>query len=337
MNLSEQYMSEGGLVKIPNNLKKLVIGGAKTVVMGQVIASIESVIKQYTSLLNAMDSKHENYNDIEKIVNTLKKYVSSFNLKSRKSNIRKKKILISSDDMKPYDVDDFTILLTTSTNSKKITAGSIKTDIGNNGFHKEIPLEVNFSSIAGTIDLFKSFASKAPTLHMLMRDRPLDDMSLKMLKNVFPEFKKFTKEIRIKLQSAISILTHELTHIVQFQTGQGFNHSDLNAEGGYIEYKGNKSFDKYSVGSKEIKAYLVNQVDSFYAKDFTGISFNDAVKSFVSDRVWFNAFKDSKKRNKVIRDFTIAISKDRRRKRFKLSEVLDYSYSVTYSLKEHNA
>lgn len=333
MNLSEQLnlLHEGGLVSIPLGLQKLVTGGAKHVVMGQVIEAVNSVIKQYGNVLSAMDKKHPNYKDIEKIIKMLEKYVKAFKaFKPRKSNVRNKKIHITTNDMKPYTmpVGGFDILLTTGTSSKKGTRGHITTTKGNDGFHSEIPLNVNFARIGGTIDVFKSFAKNATTLHMMMRDgKPLDDMSLRMLNDIFPTFKKFTKNIRSEMADAISILRHELTHVVQFQTGQGFNHSDFNKEGGYIQYNGKAegSFDKYSVGSKEIKAYLLNQVDDFYKRDFKGMSYSDAIKSFVSDRVWFNAFKDNKKRKTVIRDFTIATEKDRRKKGFEkpnLSESL---------------
>ena len=328
MNLSEQLLRlhEGGLVKLPIGLQKIVIGASKHIIMGQVLESVIGVIRQYNNILKSLDKKHPNYKQIEKIIKMLDKYVSSFKIyKPRKSNVRKKKIIIKSSDMKPYDVKNFTILLSTTTTYTSGTKGSITTKKGNSGFHSEIPLAINFSRIGGTIDTFKSFAKNAVTLHMMMRDnKPLGDMSSDMLDTVFPDFKEFVKSIRIEMEEAVSILRHELVHIVQHQTGIGYSHKDFNKEGGYIQLKGKSSgaYDRYAVGAKEVKAYLLNQVDAFYAKDHKGMSYNDAVKSFVSDRVWFKAFKDEKKRKTVIRDFTIALEKDRRKKMFSLSERL---------------
>lgn len=319
MNLAQKLLMlhEGGLVKLPTGLQVKVTGGAKTIVMGQVLSAVNQVISKFSVLLKNLDKKHQNYKDIQNIIKMLERYVKTYKMyKPRKSNVRNKKIVIEPKDMLPYKVDNpFTILLTTNTSYRGGTKGHIKTNKGQTDFHDEIPLGINFSSIGGTIDVFKSVANNATNLALMMKDnKPLSDNSMKTLSVTFPEFKTFVKDIQKELSDAISILRHELTHVIQIQTGQGYNHKDFNKEGGYIQLKGKSqgAFDRYSVGSKEIKAYLVNQVDRFYNNGLKGKTYSEAIAKFVDDTLWFKAFKDSEKRKAVIRDFVLAVEKDRR-------------------------
>ncbi len=167
------YLHEGGLVKLPIELQKKVIGGAKEVVTGITLDALNGVRKQYGNILSSIPDDTEVYKRIEKLLALIDKYVKIYSkrYKARKSNVNKKKIVIKKSDMLPYEVeDDFTILLRTTTTYSRGTNGSITTKKGDDGFHSEIPLAINFARLGGSIDVLRSMSKNAPNVFIMLMD-----------------------------------------------------------------------------------------------------------------------------------------------------------------------
>jgi hypothetical protein len=317
MKLS-QKLNEGGLVKIPDKLLAKISTEAKAVMMGQVLYSVESNITQYENISKNLDKENPNYKTIENIVNMLKKYAQTYSkFKAKKSNVRGKKITITQEDMKPYEIEDnFTILLTTSSNIN--VGGGVTVDNANEvKFRDELPLTVGLGSLINVLKVLNEAAKNASSIFMVARKGEVfDEYMQRRLNSIFPPFKEFQKKIQDAMESSMNyVLKHELVHVIQQQTSQGFDSKAFRKEGGYKAMKSQHTYGEYSTGALEVKAYLESQVNDFFrsVKKTQGkIDYNEKIKSFVKNINWFRHFKDEKQRKTVIRDFTLAVKRDRR-------------------------
>ena len=330
MKLADKLIAlhEGGKVAIPLGLRKKVVGEAKSVIMGKVLYQAKESLRIWKTALRYAKEDHEELGRMTRIVDTLETFIESYKgkFKARKGNVRKRPITITPEDMKPYNMENsFNILLTTNSDYSKGDTGKILvTKAGPWKPMEDVEFVINYSSIGGTLDVLKVLDRMMLGIgRRVEQGGNFSDPQIEALDTFLPQIKQFRANIRNEIEKAQGTLEHEMVHVIQQQTQQGFKHKDLRKEGGYTSLRGKvnqKKFDAYSIGAIEVKAYLVTFTDTFMETKWKAdYPFNDAVKEYVAKQAWFQAFKkqDPKRFKQVVRDFTLVLKKDRRFRKFK--------------------
>jgi len=348
MNKSQELIQlvEGGLVKVPNALRKKIQTIVKSAFVGYLFDTQKSILKTLDTTIEYDKTTKDNvkyakelkkeFEEFMKRVNRQaelnQKYVKTF---GKKSTI---KVKLEPDDFKPYTLrepyqDGFVLPVKVSMNSrkspdlKKGTHGSIsyKYNRKTNEINREsIAFTVDISQLADIVTQFKKGLGWLVSL-------PHRDINAKQQESMKGLFNVLKKSYESNLSSMISTSTHELTHLIQAMTGVGMKGEFFDQQKLANKKKGSRTYGTdYYASEVEYKPQLSSAVNSFYdivrdlsseypAKDV----FRAALDTFVESSKFLNSIKakhGDKAKQKAVRDLVTAIQKDRRYKSMKPSK-----------------
>ncbi len=339
-NLIERYdkLLEGGLPKLPNGLLIKVSKAIRSHYLGLVLGRVEklhnkllSFKKVFESSISDSSNKAAIYNvlhRIDVIIKIVESYSKPYSKIARrvKNTTKLYRLKITKKDMLPYIIEDsFDILLHASkANTKNTVQGMVyKSKGGTSTGLEELTVGVQLGAASRLLD----------KLLELVDDKQIKKQGFSSyigkMKGYFWDLKTFRNTVNHHADEIQAVVKHELIHVIQNATEQGYSHKDYKNIG-HKPYTSD-NWGEYATSPREYKAWLSSMVDTFF------INYPQSVLKHLKDRdkgqdntealikqyigsSWFKAFKDAKKKKVAIRDFITALKKDRRYKPFKQYE-----------------
>ena len=337
-NLIERYnaLVEGGLPKLPNGLLLKVSKAIRAHYLGLVLGRVDKLRNKLVtfkkvfedSIQDTTGNKASIYgmlHRIDALITLADSYMSPYTkiAKRVKNTTKLHRLKITKKDMLPYIVDKgFDILLHASkANVQNSVQGMVFQSKGSTSIGiEELTVGVQLGAASRLLDKLTDLT---------------DDKQIKKegfssyfgkMKGYFWDLKTFRNTVNHHAEEIQAVVKHELLHVIQSTTKQGYSHKDYK-DIGYKNYHTN-DWGTYATSPKEYKAWLSSMVDNFF------ISYPSTVLKHLKDRkkgqdntealikqyvgsTWFKSFKNTKKKNTAIRDFITALKKDRRYKPFK--------------------